>query len=142
VTTREREQTHKTPVTSTWTVDFLTREGEGHQAVGDWLRDKTISWKEWRRILQTNADVFPSETRLQKWGKHPEGISERNGTSTVAGMHLRQYVETVGPATGVRTGGRCGKTSFTLPPCPYFRSSRFHGGGLQPMTPWADLGRD
>ena len=27
VTTRERDQPHKTPVTSTWTVDFLTREG-------------------------------------------------------------------------------------------------------------------
>ena len=45
VTTRERDQPHKTPVTSTWTADFLTREGEGRKAVGDWLRDKTISWK-------------------------------------------------------------------------------------------------
>ncbi len=45
VTTMEREQSHKTPVTSTWTSDFLTREGEGHKTVSDWLRDKTISWK-------------------------------------------------------------------------------------------------
>ena len=44
VTTREREHPHKTPVTSTWTADFLTREREGRKTVGDWLRDKTISW--------------------------------------------------------------------------------------------------
>ena len=46
------------PVTSTWTEDFLTREGEGRKTVGDWLRDKTISLKTRRRLLQTNADVF------------------------------------------------------------------------------------
>ena len=38
VTTLERDQTHKTPITSKWTVDFLTKEGEGHKTVGDWLR--------------------------------------------------------------------------------------------------------
>ena len=41
VTTMERDQPHKTPITSTWTEDFLTREGEGRKSVGDWLRDKT-----------------------------------------------------------------------------------------------------
>jgi hypothetical protein len=40
--------------------------------VGDYLRDKTISWKTRRNLLQTG--VFPYETRLQKWGKHPNGI--------------------------------------------------------------------
>ena len=74
VTVSERDQTHKTPVTSTWTVDFLTREGEGHKAMGDWLRDKSVSWKARRRLLQTNADTFPCEDRLQKWGNHPDGI--------------------------------------------------------------------
>ena len=76
VTKMERDQSHKTPVTSTWTPDFLSREGEGRKAMGDWLRDKTIPWKTWRRLLQTNADVFPCEARLQKWGKHPDGICE------------------------------------------------------------------
>jgi hypothetical protein len=75
VTTLERDQPHKTPITSTWTADFLTREGEGRKSVGDWLRDKTISWKARRRLLQTNAGVFPCKARLQKWGKqHAEGI--------------------------------------------------------------------
>jgi hypothetical protein len=64
----ERDQPHKTPVTSTWTGDFLTREGEGHKTMGEWLRDKTISWKTHRRFLQTNAGTFPCESRLQKNG--------------------------------------------------------------------------
>ena len=34
-TTREREEPNKTPVTSTWTEDFLTREGDGRKSVGD-----------------------------------------------------------------------------------------------------------
>ena len=36
VTTLERDQPHKTPVTSTWTADFLTREGK---AVRRWATD-------------------------------------------------------------------------------------------------------
>ncbi len=44
VTESERDQSHKTPITSTWTVDFLTREGEGRKAIGAWLRDKTVPW--------------------------------------------------------------------------------------------------
>ena len=74
VTMMEWDQFHKTPVTSTWTCYFLTREGEGLKAMGDGLRDKTIVWKTHRRILQTNTDTFPCEPRLQKWGKHPDGI--------------------------------------------------------------------
>ena len=73
VTTLERDQPHKTPVTSTWTDDFLTREGEDRKVMVDWLRDKMISWKARRRLLQTNAGTFPCEGRLQKWGKHPDG---------------------------------------------------------------------
>ena len=61
VTELERDQLHKTPVTSTWTDDFLTRGGEDHEAMGDWLRDKTVSWKALRRLLQTNAGTFPCD---------------------------------------------------------------------------------
>ena len=42
--------------------------------MGDWLWNKTISWKTRRRLLQTNAGTFPYEGCLQKWGKHPDGI--------------------------------------------------------------------
>ncbi len=87
VTTLERDQPHKTPVTSTCTTDFLTREGEVRKTMGDWLWDKTISWKARRRLLQTNAGTFPCEGRLQKWVKHPDGIcglqaQQENGPQT------------------------------------------------------------
>jgi hypothetical protein len=74
VTRTMREQPHTTPVTTTWTADFLTREGEGRKAMGDWLHDKLIPWKTRRRLLQTNSGTFPCESRLQKWGKHSDGI--------------------------------------------------------------------
>ena len=35
VTTMMRDQPHKQPVTSTWTADFLTREGEERKTMGD-----------------------------------------------------------------------------------------------------------
>ena len=54
--------------------DFLTREGEGRRGMGDCLRDKSIPWETRRRLLQTNSGTFPCETRLHKWGKHPDGI--------------------------------------------------------------------
>ena len=56
----DRDHPHKTPVTSTWTADFLTR-GEGNKALVDWLRDNSISWKTRRRLLQTNTDTFPCQ---------------------------------------------------------------------------------
>ena len=74
VTRTRREPPHTTPVTTTWTTDFLTREGEGRKAMGDWLHDKLIPWKTRRRLLQTNSGTFPCESRLHKWGKHSDGI--------------------------------------------------------------------
>jgi hypothetical protein len=55
VTRPMREQLHTTPVNTTWTADFLTLEGEGRKAMGDWLRDKSIPWKARRRLLLTNS---------------------------------------------------------------------------------------
>ncbi len=73
VTTLERDQSHKTPITSTWTADFLTREGEGRKAVGDWLRDKTISWKARSKALScksyqcTRPDAPPRSNRKRRF---------------------------------------------------------------------------
>ena len=72
----ERDKSHKTPVTTTWTTDFMTREGEGRKSMGDWMRDKSVSWKSRKRLLQTNTDTFPYETCLQKWDKHSDGICD------------------------------------------------------------------
>ena len=90
VTLMKRDQPHKTPgpVTSTWTTDFMTREGEGSKTMGDWLRDKTISWKALRRLLQTKAGTFPCEAHLQKWGKYPDGICGLCKRSREMGINL------------------------------------------------------
>ena len=74
VTRPMREQPHTSTVTTTWTADFLTREGEGRRAMGDWRRYKSIPWKARRRLLQTNSGTFPCESRLQTWAKHPDGL--------------------------------------------------------------------
>ena len=65
----------------------MTRKGEGHKAMGDWLREKTIS-KARRRLLQTNTGTFPCEGRLQKWGKHPDGICGLYKCSWEMGLKL------------------------------------------------------
>ena len=49
-------------------------QGDGRKLMGVWLRDKTISWKTHRRILETDEGIFPWEDRLQKLGKHADGI--------------------------------------------------------------------
>jgi hypothetical protein len=33
---------HSKPLTDTWTSDFLSREGEGREVIGERLRDKTV----------------------------------------------------------------------------------------------------
>jgi hypothetical protein len=58
VTITMRESPHNTPVTTTWTADFLTREDEGRKAVGDWLQDKLIPWKASRRLLRQTQEPF------------------------------------------------------------------------------------
>ena len=61
----------------------------------DWLRDKTVSWKARRRLLQTNAYTFPCEGRLQQWSNHPDGIcglckrSREMGLNRLGGRPVR-----------------------------------------------------
>jgi hypothetical protein len=63
VTRTMREQLHNTPVTTMWTADFLTREGEGRKAMGDWLHDKLIPWKARRQI----SEHFRASHVLRNW---------------------------------------------------------------------------
>ena len=46
------------PVTTTWTADFLTREGKGRRAMGAWMRDKSIPWKARQRLLRQIREHF------------------------------------------------------------------------------------
>jgi hypothetical protein len=73
VTRTMREQPHTTPVTTIWTTDFLTREGEVRKAMGDWLHDNLIPWKTCRCLLQTNSEHFRASH------------ASRNGASTRMG---------------------------------------------------------
>ena len=88
VTVSDRDQLHKTPVTSRWTSDFLTREGEVLKTMGDWLWDKTVPWKGHRRLLQTNEGTFPFEDRLQKWDESPDGIYDLCKRNREIGLKL------------------------------------------------------
>jgi hypothetical protein len=78
VTRPMREQLHTTPVNTTWTADFLTLEGEGRKAMGDWLRDKSIPWKARRRLLLTNSETFPCE-HFRASPASRKGVSTRMG---------------------------------------------------------------
>ncbi len=58
---------HSEPLTDTWTSDFLCREGEDREVVGEWLRDKTVPWQVQRRLMQmTNS--FPCGADLHRMG--------------------------------------------------------------------------
>jgi hypothetical protein len=47
-----RAAPHSEPLTDTWTSDFLSRERESREVVGERLRDKTVPWQVQRRLLQ------------------------------------------------------------------------------------------
>ena len=63
-------------------------EAEGRKAMGDWLHDKSIPWMTRRRLLQTYSGTFPCKSRLQKWGKHPDGICGLGKRCTEMGLRL------------------------------------------------------
>jgi hypothetical protein len=56
------------PLTDTWTSDFLSREGEGREVIGERLRDKTVSWQAQRRLMKTVTNSFPCGTHLHRMG--------------------------------------------------------------------------
>ncbi len=47
-----RRAPHSEPLMDTWTSDFLSREGEDKEVVGERLRHKTIPWQVQRRMMQ------------------------------------------------------------------------------------------
>jgi hypothetical protein len=49
------EEPHTTPVTTTWTTDFLTQEGEDRMVMDDCLHNKSIPWKTRRRGLSVTS---------------------------------------------------------------------------------------
>ena len=63
-----RAAPHSDPLTDTWTSDFLSREGEGREVVGERLRDKTVPWQVQRRLMQAMTNSFPCGAHLHRMG--------------------------------------------------------------------------
>jgi hypothetical protein len=56
------------PATSTWSTDFLLREGSSREEIGKWLKNKSIPWQRRRRLLQIVTGTFPCGQQLVKYG--------------------------------------------------------------------------
>jgi hypothetical protein len=56
-----RAAPHSEPLTDTWTSDFLSREGEDREVVGERLRDKTVPWQVQRRLGGRSARRVSTE---------------------------------------------------------------------------------
>jgi hypothetical protein len=52
------------PATSTWSTDFLLREGLRREEIGKWLRNKSIPWQRRRRLLQVVTGTCPCGQQL------------------------------------------------------------------------------
>ncbi len=63
-----REVPHSEPLTNTWTIDFLSREGEDREVVWERLRDKTVPWQVQRRLMQVMTNSFPCGAHLYRMG--------------------------------------------------------------------------
>ncbi len=63
-----KEDPHSEPLTDTWTSDFLSREGEDREVVGDRLRDKTVPCQVQRRLMQEMTNSFPYGAHLHRMG--------------------------------------------------------------------------
>ena len=63
-----RGDPHSEPLTDTWTSDFLSREGEGREVIGERLRDKTVPWQAQRRLMQAVTNSFPCGAHLHRMG--------------------------------------------------------------------------
>ena len=63
-----RGDPHSEPLTDTWTSDFLSREGEGREVIGERLRDRTVPWQAQRRLMQAVTNSFPCGAHLHRMG--------------------------------------------------------------------------
>jgi hypothetical protein len=56
------------PATSTWSTDFLLREGSSREEIGKWLKNKSIPWQRRGRLLQVVTGTFPCGQQMVKYG--------------------------------------------------------------------------
>jgi len=66
------------PATSTWSTDFLLREGSSREEIGKWLKNKSIPWQRRRRLLQVVTGTFPCRPYRpypERWMPRTKGSS-------------------------------------------------------------------
>jgi hypothetical protein len=82
----------KSPVTDTWTADFLSREGESRECLGKYLQDKRVPWMAKRRhmFVPVCGGTFPTNKWCYRVGK---GSSPNCDLCKAAG---RVAIESVG----------------------------------------------
>ena len=66
---KKLKQQQQSPATDSWTVDFMTRQGESRECIQKWLKCRSISWKKRRRLLQVLTGTFPCGHWLNKIGR-------------------------------------------------------------------------
>ena len=62
----------KGPITSTYTVDWFLREGEGREKLGEWMKMTSVRSQDQRRMLQATPHSFPSNAWIHKITKKKE----------------------------------------------------------------------
>ena len=62
----------KGPITSTFTVDWFLREGEGRELLGEWMKLTSVRSQDQRRMLQANSHTFPTNAWIHKITKKKE----------------------------------------------------------------------
>ena len=62
------------PATCTWSTDFLLREGSSREEIGKRLKNKSVPWRRWSRLLQVVTGTFPCGQQMQKYGIGNGGV--------------------------------------------------------------------
>ena len=92
----------QSPVTDTWTADFLSREGESRECLGKYLQDKHVPWMAKRRLVQVCGGTFPTNKWCYKVGKGSSPnvtLSSDPRTCGPAHMALRRWATPSRPST-------------------------------------------
>ena len=70
------EEQMGSPVTKTWSTDFLIRTGVSREEMGKWLSNRSIPWRRRRRLIQIATGTFPCGEWLASKGLKPSAGCE------------------------------------------------------------------
>jgi hypothetical protein len=65
-------QHQRGPITSTFTVDWFLREGQGRELLEEWMKKTAVRSQDQRRMLQENSHTFPTNSWIHKITKGRE----------------------------------------------------------------------